>query len=156
MSDTKSNSYWQARGFRQVISDKAKVHNVSFKNTRLAVAEFDAGEPMRYRLWETAESLADVDHVEMLDKLALLAVQRAFYRDTSAFNSQASCSRVDIRFARRMAELTTEADLNVLRTRARRVRTAYFTTRRLTTNLAMTGHDDNAWLDAGYCLDSMT
>lgn len=76
----------------------------NFTNTALALIQYDAGAADRQLAWDTVETNNDVAQCEERDKLALRAVQDAFYMDTHDINSKESCQLVDLAFMRRMAE----------------------------------------------------
>ena len=68
-----------------------------------ALSEYDRTTPDRQRLWDTAESNADVAAAEATDLAALNKVQAAFYEVTQDRNSRRSCQRVGVDFMRRIA-----------------------------------------------------
>lgn len=72
----------------------------TFSNTRVALAEFDAGKEFRNSLWAGAETTDDVAAAELIDQEALIKAQTAFHEDTKDINSREHCRRVDIAFMR--------------------------------------------------------
>lgn len=74
--------------------------NHPFKNTIEALAIYDLGLEERQRLWDTAQSEADVDAADAAEKSALTMVQYAFYEDTKHVNSREHCKLADIGFMR--------------------------------------------------------
>ena len=68
-----------------------------------ALSEYDRSIPERQRLWDIAESNADVASAEEADLAALNKVRAAFYEVTQDRNSRESCQRVDLEFMRQIA-----------------------------------------------------
>lgn len=70
-----------------------------------AIKEYDRTAPERQKLWDNIESNQDVRDAEKADLEALERVQAAFWKVTRDRNSLESCLRIDIDFARQIANL---------------------------------------------------
>lgn len=76
----------------------------NFDRTREAIAKFDATKAERDDAWANATTDMHCNRALAADKVALQAVQEAFYLDTQHINSRDNCLRIDIQFMRRMAK----------------------------------------------------
>jgi hypothetical protein len=74
-----------------------------FTGTRAALAKFDESKVAREEAWANASSDLHCDRALAADKVALEAVQDAFYQDTAAYNRRENCLRLDIGFIRQIA-----------------------------------------------------
>lgn len=74
-----------------------------FTGTRAALAKFDSTKVAREEAWANASSDLHCDRALAADKVALEAVQEAFYQDTQAYNRRENCLRIDIGFIRQIA-----------------------------------------------------
>lgn len=79
--------------------------NQTFKHTRKALEEFDAGAAERSRLWDAINCADDVYKAEGREKADLEKLQDAFHQDTKDVNSLAHCRLVPVIVMRHMAKL---------------------------------------------------
>jgi protein-disulfide isomerase-like protein with CxxC motif len=75
-----------------------------FKRTREALAVYDTSAAERQARWDRVNTTDHVEEAEHQDRLALEAVQEAFYQDTRNVNSREHCALADIAFMRRCVE----------------------------------------------------
>ena len=77
-----------------------------FPHTKVALEEYDMGQPKRQRLYDAAGTDEEVRTWETREKEDLDKVRRAFFEDTKHHNSLDNCMIVDLKFLRKMTQCT--------------------------------------------------
>lgn len=80
---------------------------VSTQPLRDALVEYDRTQPARDKLWDDIVNEYEYQVAQDANGEALRKVREAFYEVTKDRNSYDSCMKVDIKFARQIAELDT-------------------------------------------------